>query len=499
MKKIILWVIVCIFLVSCTTTETTPTQAPTAVPTTTVQPATPIPTAIPTATTIPPQMDQEPLVWFAPLPPMPQNAGRLYFGSEDYMDLFQADAPWVKAAEHIDIFKFYGEWVAHNVGSDRLQQAVLDLNRRGIPIGIETGPLDPDETCGQNTEGFATIQASMDMLQAVKDAGGIVQVIALDEPFYYAKHYDGANACHWDTEKIAAEVDEFIDAARTIFPEIIVGDIEPLTGPADANEMQAWLETFEQVNGYPLAFLHLDIDWSRPTWVEETGQLVAYGVEHDIPIGMIYFGNHFDPDDATYLAVAGERIKKLELEAGVLPQHIIFQSWNDKPDYVLPETQANTWTSFINQYFSDKSSLGFATEGAGANLALNRPVTVSKVHEDFGGEFAVDGDTGTVWNSGGDAQQWLEIDLEGSHTVAEVRLTISQYPAGATVHELWAITADGGNILLETFTETTDDGDALLWQAESPLTDVIAIRVVTTVSPSWVSWREIEVIAGAEE
>ncbi len=73
----------------------------------------------------------------------------------------------------------------------------------------------------------------------------------------------------------------------------------------------------------------------------------AYGHELDIPIGMIYIGNSFEQDNAIWLATAGERVKRYELEAGGRPDHIIFQSWNDKPDHVLPESDTNTYTWFV--------------------------------------------------------------------------------------------------------------------------------------------------------
>ena len=89
-------------------------------------------------------------------------------------------------------------------------------------------------------------------------------------------------------------------------------------------------------------------------------------------------GNAFDKTDEDWISAAGERVKKLELEKNASPDHILFQSWNDKPDHVLPETTAFTFTNFVNVYFTDKSALGFKREGQGANLALGKSVRVSR-------------------------------------------------------------------------------------------------------------------------
>jgi hypothetical protein len=41
----------------------------------------------------------------------------------------------------------------------------------------------------------------------------------------------------------------------------------------------------------------------------------------------------------------------------------------------------------------------------------------------------------------------------------------------------------------------TQDGDELLYQLEDPVTKIRFVRVETIASPSWVSWREIEIIS----
>jgi hypothetical protein len=434
------------------------------------------------------------LYWFGPLPPLPIVDGRPFTGSDDFMRLFEPDAPWQRTAEKIQVFKLYGEWVSNHRGDAQLKKAISDLNRRGLAIAIETGPLDPDG-CGVGIEGFATIDSGLQMAGAIKSAGGTLHFIALDEPYYYGHFYGGPNACHWTAEKIAGEVDKFIKAVRNIFPDVIVGDTEPLAGPAGAKEYQDWLDTFYKVNGYHLAFIHMDVDWSSPKWSDEVKAIHEHGSQIGVPVGIIYNGNAADKTDEDFLAAAGERVKKLELVAGVQPDHVIFQSWNDKPDRVLPDMEPYTFTGFINQYFMDKTKLGYRREGRGANLALGKPVRFSGQTGDLTGSLAVDGDFGTLWNSGGGPLQWIEIDLGAEFTLSEIRLTVSQYPEGRTIHHIMGKGADTGDqfILLHTFEGNTRDGDELVFKNEDMSTKIRYIRVETVVSPSWVAWREIEV------
>jgi hypothetical protein len=190
-------------------------------------------------------------------------------------------------------------------------------------------------------------------------------------------------------------------------------------------------------------------------------------------------------------------VKKLELVTGVQPDHVVFQSWSDKPDRVLPESEPFTFTGFIQTYFTDKNSLGYRREGKGANIALGKPVQISSQTGDLTGNLAVDGDFGTLWNSGGGPTQWIEIDLGEAFDISEIRLTVSQYPAGKTIHQIKGKGPLPGDqfILLQTLDGNTQDGDELLYQLEDPVTKIRFVRVETIASPSWVSWREIEIIS----
>jgi hypothetical protein len=80
----------------------------------------------------------------------------------------------------------------------------------------------------QGIEGFAGTDEGRLIARRILDAGGRIDLIALDEPLFFASIYDGLQACHWDAEQVAAEVGEYIDVMHGFFPELVVGDTEPL-------------------------------------------------------------------------------------------------------------------------------------------------------------------------------------------------------------------------------------------------------------------------------
>ena len=489
MKKSPFWLMLIIVLASCNLPENTP------IPTETSKPAAP-PTSRPAITQTSPllSLDASPLSWFAPLPPLAIVEGRNFTGSDDFINLFQADAPWQNAADRVQVFKLYGEWVAYKATDAQLRLVVEDLKRRGIALAVEAGPLNASPNCGHGIEGFAGVEEGLNIARKIQNAGGTLTFIALDEPYFFAHFYDGPNACHWEAEKIAKEVGDYIQAVRQVFPDVMVGDTEPLAGASNAQAYSDWLDIFREVNGFDLAFLHMDIDWSRPGWADEVIAIEEHGHAINVPVGIIYTGNAFDKTDEDWLSAAGERVKKLEIEKNAKPDHVLFQSWNDKPDHVLPETTDFTFTDFINDYFTDKASLGFRREGPGANLALGKPVKVSNATGDTSGALAVDGDLGTLWNSGGGPNQWIEIDLGAEYSLQEISLTTSQSPEGRTVHRILGKSEAGQFTELTTFDGNTSDGQTLTFAPLQPIQGIRFIRVETTISPSWVAWREIEVI-----
>jgi hypothetical protein len=131
----------------------------------------------------------------------------------------------------------------------------------------------------------------------------------------------------------------------------------------------------------------------------------------------------------------------------------------------------------------------------GRDLALGKPVEVSAALPDQTAQMAVDGDPNTQWSAGAFPTQWIQIDLGSSYTIGEIRLTVGQWPAGQTVHQLWV----GANLdalqLVNEFSGQEFDFDILNYAPATPLENIRYVRVVTTESPSWVSWREIEVLA----
>lgn len=128
------------------------------------------------------------------------------------------------------------------------------------------------------------------------------------------------------------------------------------------------------------------------------------------------------------------------------------------------------------------------------NLALSAAIHVSRSLPDQPPQAAADGDTGTQWGSGDFPPQWIELDLGSPHTVRQIRLLTSQYPSGTTDHRLLAAGPGRTFHLATELAGSTDDNQWLDFTPDTPLENVQYVRIETVASPSWVAWKEIQVL-----
>ncbi len=144
----------------------------------------------------------------------------------------------------------------------------------------------------------------------------------------------------------------------------------------------------------------------------------------------------------------------------------------------------------------DPCAFGEATP---RNLALGVAVTASRWLPTERPELAADGLAGTQWGAGAHPPQWIEIDLGVPATISEIWLLAAQFPEGETVHRISARGLGGEYQTLTELRGVTRDGDWLVYSLQTPLEGLQLVRIETLLSPSWVSWREVEVIGTGGE
>lgn len=133
---------------------------------------------------------------------------------------------------------------------------------------------------------------------------------------------------------------------------------------------------------------------------------------------------------------------------------------------------------------------GAPTGPAGTSLTI-KTVTASKSIGANQPANAMDRNLDSTWGSGDYPPQWVQLDLGQPGAISKVRLNVSQTPIGPTRHEVYGGPTPDQLTLLGTLEGVTQDKEWL--ELNTPGNDVRYIKINTVKSPSWVSWREVEV------
>ena len=256
------------------------------------------------------------------------------------------------------MFRLHAFQMRHYLTDDELRLIIDWLDEHQIPLLFETEPLQPvDPAECDHSESFEG-PWDLEMAQRYKDLGGTIAVVAIEQPFTYAHQLQGPRVCHYTMERIVDEITIYMTEMRQMFPGVPMGSIEglvrsPQTTPED---MAFWIDTYEDLAGEPLEFLHIDVDWSVPGWPEILRGIEQVADERGVPFGVLYNGS-FESTSESWLQQAAEFVAEYETNAGGTPDHVNLVSWVDQPEQVLPETDLGAFTSLINRYTGTRSRL----------------------------------------------------------------------------------------------------------------------------------------------
>ncbi len=148
------------------------------------------------------------------------------------------------------------------------------------------------------------------------------------------------------------------------------------------------------------------------------------------------------PDAPTGLsATAGgtQVVLSWPTSAGATNYNVKFSTTNGGPYTTIASTATTTYTntglangtayyyvvSAVNSFGESSNSVQVSatTTVPSANLALNKPVTVSSVENaDLSGANAVDGNATTRWSSAFSDPQWIHVDLQATVNISRVKL-----------------------------------------------------------------------------
>lgn len=301
-------------------------------------------------------------VWLIGIPPWARANVFHDPSPSDYLDLFKPEAPWEKGARRLKVFQTTGALI-NREPDETLQRVFADLKRRHILLAIEGGMLtgvgpSGHFECGRGVEGFGAAGSTRILAQRIKKNGGELAYIAMDEPLWYGRHFRGTGACQWSPEYLARQILGELKAVREIFPDVKVGDVEPIAAPppqpADwTDQILGWTRTWRQVTGESFAFVRADIVWTG-RWHRELPVLKRKLHAENLKYSLIYDGGGTGrtETDLIWTQEAAQRFHVVEADPQMAPDQAVIQTWVRWPSHMLPETEPGTLTNLLLQYLS---------------------------------------------------------------------------------------------------------------------------------------------------
>jgi hypothetical protein len=336
------------------------------------------------------------------------------------MAVFRSD---IAAAElsHVDVFKIYAQF-ASRASDDDLRLIFAQLKRRHIALAMEAGPLTASEKCGRGVEGYGG-QTAVGLAERIKQLGGELAYLAMDEPAWYGHNFDGKNACQAQLLDVARDAASNMAAVRAIFPDVRIGDIEPAGQSSNdrlLDEYREWADAFREAAGKPLSFFHVDVQWASH-WLATIHRLADILRGKGIAFGIIYNGDEDDVSDKAWAAHAEEHYLSYEAETRGSPDHAVFQSWMPYPSHLLPDSETGSFTHLLKGYFRPRARIEAYAKGvrisgrlidqAGAPLA-GRKIALEGIDTESAGTLSGVSLSGTVPPAASQAVLGLRINAE---------------------------------------------------------------------------------------
>jgi hypothetical protein len=293
-------------------------------------------------------------VWLIGVDPVTQKA-RHVTEPADYMGLFQLDAPWEKAASRLAVFKFGTRFVLQSDDAE-LKMVIDDLKRRHIAFAVELGVLENHgpSSCGFGVEGYGRPDTVESVAKRVKALGGQIDYVAMDEPVWFGHVVDrlaktAGTGCRYGVPEVADMAAAKIAVLRRYFPDIKIGDIEPITarapgGPQYVEDVLAFESLLRRKTGVAPAFVHVDMAWTFQGWQPLLATLAIRVRASGARFGIICDGDPTAGGNEAWVAQALQRCRQVAADPRTRPDDFIAQSWEPLPTRMLPETDPGAMT-----------------------------------------------------------------------------------------------------------------------------------------------------------
>lgn len=267
-------------------------------------------------------------IWYAPAP-----FGQYFQNILDNPQLFQTIGD-------IKVFKLY---LSLDWPDATLKAFFAYCAANNVKLGAEAPALVANAgDLGSGIEGFASTGAMLAAMARIKSLGGTLSYISWDEPFYFGSTITG----RYTMAEVAAQVAASASAVKAIFPNVQVGDIEPVDiAMNSAATVQAWLAAYAKASGSQFASFLADTNTESPNWQSNLANTIAVAHADGIPVGEIIVANGAAPNNAAWAATAVSLAMQMLSDPSLRPDYLDVQSWAIYPSESADPGLAGTLAS----------------------------------------------------------------------------------------------------------------------------------------------------------
>jgi len=218
--------------------------------------------------------------------------------------------------------------------------------------------------CG--SEAFGREDGLRNILERIKAAGGDLDFIQMDEPFWF-----GVINCKDTAQDVAADLNLTIEKiVRQYFPDVQVGDVEPVVGsPENPGMLGEWADAFRSATGKRLAFFQTDANWGSDSVFRNLVKTEEIMKARSIPFGVM-FDSEDESSDLAWTRGAIEHFTMAESYFHIKVDQAVFPSWTSRPTNMLPEKSPGALTNVAYQYLLHPTRMSLVESGNSGRVHL---------------------------------------------------------------------------------------------------------------------------------
>lgn len=256
-------------------------------------------------------------IWFSP-------------NKSDFLRRAGKNPVWEKVALNIDVYKFYCDAVLKSP-KDVLKKQLENLSRYGVDVALECPVLFHPAISG---EAFGDKDKALHALMRIKELGGSVGYLSMDEPLFYSHyHLKSRGISNWSVAELCDNVGGTVSTLIKESPDLKVGDIEPIN-EIDPSELKEFFECYSREVGRPLDFFHSDVRWHDEDSIILTKVFGGISKSFNIKYGVIFNSSDYNASNDAWIDSARINYDDYMLNGGIADD-IIFQSWNRYPKNII--------------------------------------------------------------------------------------------------------------------------------------------------------------------